>query len=127
MRCRTCGGTGIYEDFYGNDLYQSPCRRCARSGRVRLTFFECNVANRFWFHQPNDSTSPFTCEATDRLIPRSAGVWRPRAKPVPLSDEDAAAKIAFLKVRLWDGQPDYVKEIYKLWDSVSRVAAEATA
>ena len=111
--CRTCGATGVYHVQVCNDEWEgSRCRRCRGRGAVALQFIECNVADRYLFHQPYDHTHPFAGHQIDRLQPHAAGTWSPNKPGAELAGEEAADLIAGLKRRYWEPQPHYVKEIY---------------
>ena len=112
-KCRTCDGTGEYCPWHWEPGDKAAsCRRCSGRGWVALRFIECNVADRFRFHQPYDHTHPFRGDQIDWLQPHPAGTWAPNQPGVKLDAEQASGLLAFLKRRFWIDQPRYVKEIY---------------
>lgn len=125
QECRTCGGTGWYDEpYFPDEPGPTPCKRCgghygrqtgkAYRGRgyVDLQLHEVNVANRWTFHQPHDHTTPFAGHQINWLQPHPAGTWAAEPAGRPLDWEQATALVKFLKRRYWIDQPDYVKRIY---------------
>lgn len=105
--CHTCGGSGIY-DRHAIER----CRRCSGCGRISLSFIECNVANRYAFHQPYDHTHPFRGDQVDWLQPHAPSLWAPNQAGRKLKAEQVSTLLALLKRRFWDNQPRYVHEIF---------------
>ena len=113
--CRTCDGSGRYEDYddyYEEEWAPQDCKRCSGRGSVVLFFIECNVADRFTFHLPYDHTNPFRMASVDWLQPRTALNWSPNQPGLPLDEELVERFIGILKARYWEPQPQYVKDIY---------------
>lgn len=116
--CRTCNGTGKWTDWNSmfwrepdEEPYREKCRRCVGRGTVNLDFHECNVANRYTFHQPHDHTSPFAHHEIQHLRPWPTD-WQTNRPAVKLPREQVADLLAMLKRRYWEPSPGYVHEIY---------------
>jgi len=119
-------GTGMWTDWnsmcgrYPDDdpddePYHEKCRRCSGRGTVNLDFHECNVANRYTFHQPHDSTTPFASHEIYHLRPWPTE-WQPNQPARKLPCEQVGELLDLLKARYWKSQPKYVHDIYTYMD-----------
>ena len=117
-KCRTCDGTGKWTDWNSmcgrdpnEEPYRDKCRRCSGRGTVNLDFHECNVAERYTFHQQHDHTTPLAGHQIDWLRPWPTD-WVPNQPAKLLPCEQVASMLELLKRRYWKDQPAYVHDIY---------------
>lgn len=122
QKCRTCEGTGEWHDwhrYYGSvdseERAPERCRRRSGRGTVNLDFHECNVANRYTFHQPYDHTTPFASHEIYHLRPWPTE-WQPNQPARKLPCEQVGELLDLLKARYWKSQPKYVHDIYTYMD-----------
>lgn len=52
VSCRTCGGTGVYDDGWSEPGWEEDCRRCGGFGSFRLYFVETRLDGVRW-HTPH--------------------------------------------------------------------------
>lgn len=116
--CLTCGGSGLWRDWQSyrgeSVVYHEPCRKCGRTGKVKLQFAETSGGGRTWHHPvgqrgfelireglriaswkyPNEG--PAICVLEDGTeIPEiweSAGEWLPN-QPGKVLEPDRAAEM----------------------------------